>query len=150
MGFHPLIQCSVWGIEWVSRIRIYHCSSHESRNWSRGLEEDRKVSQNSNVFFWPHGSQIKGDSYLFQKYIMMGKTDMIAPWKMLRSRWPSEMAVRITSFWASEMFTYPQSGSLSLAEVPGKAGNLFWKFWNLRTFKTIPSPKAEVFNGTAM
>lgn len=66
---------------------------------------------------------------------MMGKTDIIAPWKMLRSRRPSEMAVRIASFWASEMFTYPQSGSLSLAEVPGKAGNLFWTSGLLR-----PSP----------
>ena len=91
----------------VSRIRIYHCSSHKSRKWNKGLKEDRRVSQKSNVFFWPHGPQMKGDSYLFQKYIMMGKRDMIAPWKMLRSSWPSEMAARIVSFWASEMFTYP-------------------------------------------
>lgn len=67
-----------------------------------------------------------GDSYLFQKYIMTGKTAMIAPWKMLRSRWPSVMAAKMASFWDSEMFTYPQSGSPSLADAPGEAGNLFW------------------------
>lgn len=38
------------------------------------------------------------------------------------------MAVRIASFWASEMFTYPQSGSLSLAEVPGRQETSFESF----------------------
>ena len=90
-----------------------------------GRESYRKIK-----VFSPPGER-RGESYLFQKYIMMGKRDMMAPWKMLRSRWPSEMAARMESFWASEMFTYPWSGSLSLAEAPGKAPT---------TFQTTPSP----------
>lgn len=62
---------------------------------------------------------MRGESYLFQKYMMTGKRDMIVPWKMFRSRWPSAMALMMESFWASEMFTYPQSGSLSVKTSPG-------------------------------
>lgn len=99
--------------------RIRQSGSHECGDWKRELREDGKLSRKSEGF--PPPAEGRGESYLFQKYIMMGKRDMIAAWKRLRSRWPSEMAVRMESFWASEMFTYPQSGSQSLAGAPGKA-----------------------------
>lgn len=45
------------------------------------------------------GSQWVGRwKYLFQKYITTGKTDMMAPWKMVLSRWPSVMAEKMMSF----------------------------------------------------
>lgn len=72
--------------------------------------------------------------------MMTGKRDMIAPWKMLRSRLPSVMAARMASLWDSEMFTYPQRGSLSLAESHS---------WPPRTFKTTPSPEGRSFWGAA-
>lgn len=80
---------------------------------------------------------MRGESYLFQKYMMRGKRDMIAPWKMFRSRWPSVMAPMMESFWDSEMFTYPQNGSLSVVEAPAKAENLSWPPGPLRP----PSPE---------
>lgn len=42
--------------------------------------------------------ETQGHGYLFQKYMRTGKTDMMAPWKMLRSRCPSLKAARTASF----------------------------------------------------